>query len=56
MELTLAVLAHNRVFFKGTPLLLRVCEPFILMKVTARVQGRPQFAVKAVEVLSDFGP
>lgn len=56
VELTLAVLADNRVFFRGTPLLIRVCEPFVLTKATARVQGRPQLAVKAVEVLSDCGP
>ena len=37
-------------FFNGTPLLIDGCRPFVVARLTARVQGRTQLTVRAVEI------
>ncbi|HXH83449.1 MAG TPA: hypothetical protein VNN07_11025 [Candidatus Tectomicrobia bacterium] len=56
VELTLAVEVAGRAFFRGTPLLIPVCRPFVLSRIRVRAGGPPQLSVKAVEVRSDCPP
>lgn len=37
-------------FFKGTPLLIDACRPFVVARSRATVQGRTQITIRAVEI------